>query len=180
MKELSRITGKIRAIWKRLADRQYREAYLAGKVANEIAFQVYFLREHRGWTQGDLATRAQTQQPAISRVERSVGSVNLGTLLKIASALGVGLSVRFVPFSKLVAQAIGDELSDRVQAFEDDFPPMPMERTHLAFTSTVQPIRITQALTPKLPRGISYEPEVEQLMILKEGSAAVGENRYVQ
>ena len=121
---MSKITGKISAIWKRLSDKEYRDAYVAGKVANDIAFQVFHLREHLGWTQGELAKRADTQQPAISRVERSIGSLNVGTLLKVAAAFDVGLSIRFVPFSQLVSQAADDRLDAPVPSFDKDISPV--------------------------------------------------------
>lgn len=140
--DLSKATGKIRAIWQRLSDRTYREAYVAGKVANDIAFQVYYLREHRGWTQGELAHRANTQQPQISRIERSVGALNVSTLLKVAAAFNVGLSIRFVPFNRLVAEAAGEELSSKIPDFDDDSPPLPITQEFRMGTSTVAPIQI--------------------------------------
>jgi transcriptional regulator with XRE-family HTH domain len=117
---VSKITGKIRAIWKRLADRGYREAYVAGKVANDIAFQVFYLREHRRLTQGDLAILAGTKQPQISRIERSIGSVNVATLVKVACALNVGLSIKFVPFSRMVMEGAERRLDTDVTSFEND------------------------------------------------------------
>jgi len=118
--EASKTTGKIQTIWKRLTNKEYRDVYTAGKVANDIAFQVYYLRAHQGWTQGELAARSGTKQPAISRLERSIGSMNVGTLLKVASAFRVGLSIKFVPFSKLVTEAIEERLDARVMPFDDD------------------------------------------------------------
>lgn len=119
-KAVSKTTGKIKTLWRRLADREYRDAYVANRVANDVAFQVYYLRESRGWTQGQLAEEAGTKQPAISRLERSIGSVNVGTLLKVAAAFGIGLQIQFVPFSKLVRRT--DQLDADIPDYDRDSP----------------------------------------------------------
>lgn len=142
---MSKTIGKIKALWRRLTDKEYRDAYVAGKVANDVAFQVYYLRERRGWTQGRLASEAGTQQPAISRLERSVGAVNVGTLLKVAAAFDVGLSIRFVPFSRLVAEGVNDRLDQPIPSFAGDFPPLAVDRTHNVTTGESNPLLYTSS-----------------------------------
>lgn len=46
-------------------------------------------REEKGWTQEELADRADLTSVQISRVERGVREVRLTTLLKLVAALGV-------------------------------------------------------------------------------------------
>lgn len=46
------------------------------------------MREARGWTQHDLAERANMKQPSIARLE-STGRAGMQTLQKVAGALGV-------------------------------------------------------------------------------------------
>jgi transcriptional regulator with XRE-family HTH domain len=176
---VSKITGKIKTIWKRLADPDYRESFVAAKVANEIAFQVFYLREHRGWTQGELASRADTQQPSISRLERSIGNVNVATLLKVARAFNVGLSIRFVPFSKLVSESVTGELSARIPNFDDDCAPLPIEKTHRAAVGGNALIQINNAaFTPAVPLKETELAGGEQLLIVKHQTAASGEGKY--
>lgn len=178
--DLSKATGKIKAIWKRLSNPDYREAYVAGKVANEVAFQVFYLREHRGWTQGELARRADTQQPAISRLERSIGSVNVGTLLKIARAFNVGLSIRFVPFSKLVAEGAGDELSAPIPDFEHDCAPLPIEHAYCVGTSSLNLISLhrSEPTSTWLIGDIVPKSAPEHLLITRSATP-FNEVRYV-
>jgi transcriptional regulator with XRE-family HTH domain len=63
----------------------------------EIAEQVFDLRAEQGLTQGQLAERVGTKQPAISGVESAVKLPTLGLLLRIAAALDRRLVVRFEP-----------------------------------------------------------------------------------
>lgn len=57
------------------------------------------LRERAGLTQGELARRSGTSQPAIARLESGEGSPNLATLDRLAKAAGFGLELRLVPQS---------------------------------------------------------------------------------
>lgn len=67
-----------------------------------VPTQIRVLREHRGWTQQELADKTRMLQPRISAMEHSGGSkLNLETLRRVASAFDCGLLVRFVPFSEL-------------------------------------------------------------------------------
>jgi transcriptional regulator with XRE-family HTH domain len=122
--ESSAGTGKIKSLWRRLTNREYRNAYIESKVANDIAFQVFYLREQRGLTQGALAELAGAQQPQISRIERSTSLPNVSTLLKVASALDVALSIKFVSFNTLIGEETDSELSASIPSFEQDRAPL--------------------------------------------------------
>ena len=50
-------------------DLEYRHTFAEESLNTSIATQIKVLREHRGWNQGELATRADMLQPAISRLE---------------------------------------------------------------------------------------------------------------
>lgn len=120
---MSKITGqKIKSIWKRLAHKSYRDSFVESRLSNNLSFQIYHMRESRKWTQDDLATHAGMKQPAISRLERSIGSASLATLRKIASAFDVAVVVRFVPFSRFLEDAVSDPIDQKVQSFADDGP----------------------------------------------------------
>jgi transcriptional regulator with XRE-family HTH domain len=53
-----------------------------------------FLRRRAGWRQADLGARAGLSRESVSRIERGeIGAVTIGTLRRIASALGASLNV---------------------------------------------------------------------------------------
>ena len=87
-----------------LADKEYRDLYVAEHIRAGIAFQIRAMREDRGWTQSELGQRAQGMaQETISQLEDpDYGRLTLRTLRRLASALDVALIVRFAPFSDLI------------------------------------------------------------------------------
>src|SRR5690349_18360152 len=82
----------------KVARQQFTESHLA----KTIAYQIRATRDKLGWSQERLATEVGMNQNAISRLESpQYGKPTLTTLKRMASALDVGLIVRFVPFSEL-------------------------------------------------------------------------------
>jgi ribosome-binding protein aMBF1 (putative translation factor) len=65
-----------------------------GKLA--LARQLRELREQENLSQGELAERVGTKQPAIARLESGRVVPRLDRLQKIASAVGRDLQIRFV------------------------------------------------------------------------------------
>ena len=61
-----------------------------------IGVQIRSLRIGRGWSLAELANRAGTSAPTLHRYESGWDRFELGTLRKIASALGVRLEVSLV------------------------------------------------------------------------------------
>jgi transcriptional regulator with XRE-family HTH domain len=87
----------------KLQDKAYRDAFVGSQINIELPSQIRALREKRGWTQGQLAKKAGMVQPRISAIETpGKGKLNLETLRRLASALDVGLIVRFAPFSEMI------------------------------------------------------------------------------
>lgn len=87
----------------KLADPEYRKAFVASQINIGIPFQIRGLLKSRpGWTQATLAERAGMLQPRISGL-MTPGKVrpNIETLRRIAEAFDCGLVVRFAPFSEL-------------------------------------------------------------------------------
>ncbi|MFE3759533.1 multiprotein-bridging factor 1 family protein [Nocardia tengchongensis] len=74
---------------------EYQAAYRAAKLAYELGKQVREVREARGWTQAELASRAGMKQNAISRFEAGDGIPTLQTLDRLAAALDAHLTVGF-------------------------------------------------------------------------------------
>jgi transcriptional regulator with XRE-family HTH domain len=89
-----------------LRDKTYRDAYVAAQIEIGLPFQARALRQAREWTQEQLAELAGMSQPRIAEIERpGKRKFNLDTLLRIASALDVGLEVRFVPLTTIIDHA---------------------------------------------------------------------------
>jgi transcriptional regulator with XRE-family HTH domain len=57
----------------------------------EFVIQLIELRESRGWTQAELASRCGVDQADISRIERGSTSPTARTLQRIAAALDADL-----------------------------------------------------------------------------------------
>lgn len=90
-------------ISKLLADPEFRTDYLRAKISVNIPSQVKALRRRQDMTQKDLAKAAGMHQSRISAIE-SPGetALNLETLIRLAAAFKVGLTVRFTPFSDVI------------------------------------------------------------------------------
>ena len=110
-------------IWKKLlGSQEYRDAYVAAHLSNTVAAQIAFLREREGWTQKELAQKAGMHQSRISALEDpNYENIEIATLRRLASAFEVGLTVRFVPFSEIIAWA-GSSSPDKLAppAIKDD------------------------------------------------------------
>lgn len=89
-------------IWNKLADKEYRDSFVASNISNTVSSQIFTMRDQRGWKQKDLAQRAGMSQSRIPPLEDpDLENFEIGTLKKIASVFDVALVVRFVPFSEL-------------------------------------------------------------------------------
>ena len=82
---------------RKLQNPEFRAAYDAEDKRIELALQIIKLRERRGMTQADLAKAIGTRQANVSRLERFDTNLTLGTLEKVAQALGVNLQIDLVP-----------------------------------------------------------------------------------
>src|SRR5712692_6655899 len=123
MRAMLSFTGSMMSkIWKKMARKAYRDAFVAAHVSNTVASQIASLRNIRGWTQKQLADRADMRQSRISALEDpNYENIEVGTLRRLASAFDVGLTVRFVPFSELARWSA--ELSEEklfVPTFEQE------------------------------------------------------------
>ena len=102
--ELLHITNERSKFIERLADWKYREAYVRASVNVNLPSQIRALRIRQDMTQKGLADAAKMLQPRISAMEKP-GAVNfnIDTLVRIAAGLGVGLIVKFVALSEMLA-----------------------------------------------------------------------------
>jgi transcriptional regulator with XRE-family HTH domain len=108
-----------------LKDREFRAAFNLENVYAAICFQLRALREQREMTQGKLGKAAHMAPERISILEdpNAESKPTLNTLLRLAEALDVGLDVRFVPFSTVLARSVHTDMSElRVESFAAELP----------------------------------------------------------
>lgn len=72
---------------------EYDQAYAAAKLAAEVGDRVRQAREAAGISQRELARRMGTSQSAVDRLEAGGVGATLTTLQRVASALGLTVSV---------------------------------------------------------------------------------------
>jgi len=72
---------------------EFDEVYDATRLALEVGERVRDAREVAGLTQRDLAARMGTSQAAVARLEAGGTGATLTTLQKVASALGLVVSI---------------------------------------------------------------------------------------
>ena len=120
MSEVIRSPDAHRTIWQVLADKDYRDGYAEGQVADFLASQIFSMRTARNWNQAKLADVAGTTQPQICTWEQSCDGIGLTSLHKLASAFDVALTVKFVPFSQMAKEATSVRSDLTVPSFEDD------------------------------------------------------------
>ena len=78
---------------RKLQNPEFRAAYEAEDKRIELVLQIIKLRQQRGMTQADLAKAIGTRQANVSRLERFDANLTLGTLEKVARALGASLRI---------------------------------------------------------------------------------------
>lgn len=64
----------------------------AHPLLKKIGLRVRHLREDRGWSQEELADRAEIDRTYVSGIERGLRNASVLTLVRIADALKVSLS----------------------------------------------------------------------------------------
>jgi DNA-binding XRE family transcriptional regulator len=76
-------------IAKQCEDPEFARLWAEGEAMRDLSFNLWRLREERGWTQQQLAARAGIKQPRIAEIERGDANPTLLTLSRLAIALGV-------------------------------------------------------------------------------------------
>lgn len=78
-------------------ERQLFENWPNRETVENIGQRIRQLRESRGMTQSQLQARSRVSRSYLSRIESGQMTPSLGTLEKIAEALGVGMNRFFIP-----------------------------------------------------------------------------------
>jgi len=77
---------------------EFRKAYSQETANLQIGYKIAQLRKMRHLSQSQLAKRIRSSQQTISRLEELKNiSVNIRTLIKVASALRAKLDIDFIP-----------------------------------------------------------------------------------
>jgi transcriptional regulator with XRE-family HTH domain len=98
------MSGFLSVIRDELADKEFRDGYVAENARRGLAFQITALREVRGWSRAELARQADRPQSNTSRWEDpTYGKYSLSTLIEIAAIFDVALVAKFVSFEELLA-----------------------------------------------------------------------------
>jgi transcriptional regulator with XRE-family HTH domain len=74
-------------------DPDYREAEQKYKLILDLADEILRLRMEKGWSQAELAERAETKQANISRLESGLSNPSVNFLQKVAKALDANLAL---------------------------------------------------------------------------------------
>jgi ribosome-binding protein aMBF1 (putative translation factor) len=75
----------------------YERAYAEAQLAAQVGERIRIAREAAGFSQRDLARRMGTSQAAIGRLEAGGVGATLTTLQRVATALGLEVSVELRP-----------------------------------------------------------------------------------
>jgi transcriptional regulator with XRE-family HTH domain len=129
------------------ADEDYRYAYADSFMNSYVAAQIKVLRERNKLTQADLGQKTGTKQAGISRVENvNYSAWKVGTLRKIARALGVRLRITFEEWGtlpreieKFTREALVREPFERDPVFSRQ-PFRPAALVRLNAVPNVQPV----------------------------------------
>ncbi len=144
MHEKSQLIEKLRN-WK------YREAYIRASINVNLPSQIRALRLKQRMTQRELADESKMLQPRISAMEKP-GAIkfNIETLVRVAAAFKVGLIVKFVPLSEMLAWENGFSQDDfDVVTFEED--------ARLQLTAASTPASVIVGGTLSTPTWVSFE-----------------------
>jgi transcriptional regulator with XRE-family HTH domain len=105
---------------RKLQDREYRERFFLAEVSAEIARQLIELRKRRGYSQAELAERAGTHQPAVSRAEQAdYHNWSFNTLRKLTNAMEGRLRVVIDAWEDVLSEYLPDG-HDAIIAREPD------------------------------------------------------------
>lgn len=92
-------------LFEEFADKDYAHVYVDEFLNAWIATQIKVLREQRGWSQAQLAEKAEMKQGRVSRLEDvGYGSWSISTLKRLAQAFDLTLTVSFDSFSSKILE----------------------------------------------------------------------------
>jgi transcriptional regulator with XRE-family HTH domain len=91
----------------KFTDKAYRDAFVAEQIFSRLPMKMRCIREAQDLTQRQLGDLAGMKQTWVSKLEDpNYGKLTIATILKVASALDVGVQIDFVPYSKVLSDAV--------------------------------------------------------------------------
>jgi transcriptional regulator with XRE-family HTH domain len=126
-----------------LKDREFRAAFNLENVYTTVCFQLRALREQREMSQAEFAKEVKPKmaQERISILEdpNADSKPTLNTLLRLADAADIGLEVRFVPFSTVLARSVHTDMRElEVDSFTDELPSLEEQIGFEEFLETLE------------------------------------------
>jgi transcriptional regulator with XRE-family HTH domain len=92
---------------RKLQDKEYRDAFVCEQIFSRLPLKIRSIREHRQLSQKQLGEKAGVAQAWVSKLEDpNYGKLTISTLIRLASAFDVGLEIDFVPFAKVLDDAL--------------------------------------------------------------------------
>lgn len=92
-----------------MKESSYRKAYAALEEEFALASAAIDVRNRAGLTQGALARKMGTTQPAVARLESGRGYPSMRTLDRLAKATGSRLTIRFEPIALASARLLSEQ-----------------------------------------------------------------------
>jgi transcriptional regulator with XRE-family HTH domain len=151
---------EIKAGWPDRESPEYRTGFERARREFELGMQIRELRLAADLSQKELARMVGTSQPAIARLEAGGGMPKIGTLERVAQALGAELTVglRRVPepgHSKSVARSVAPRVSKAALVV----PPAAMARAPAKAAGKATNARESGPVRPALkPTGVKSAP----------------------
>ena len=102
-----------------MSEKQIRHRAMIRHVLAQVAFQATILRQSRGWSRAELATKAGVSVEAVTLVERASPKMELEVIKALSSVYDVGLAVHFEPFSN---HLVPDHAHDAALAAQAEKP----------------------------------------------------------
>jgi transcriptional regulator with XRE-family HTH domain len=134
-----------------------RAAYIRSKVSTNIASQIRALRRRESLTQGEFAQLLGMKQSRISAMERPGTRLNVETLVRLAAALKIALTVHFGTYSDTVRwQNRFDQDKFSVVKLENDVAFLSDSELEQPETSLINPSEFSQ-------RTIADAPDTKKL-----------------
>jgi transcriptional regulator with XRE-family HTH domain len=112
-------------------DKKYQETEQNFKLILDLADEILRLRMEKGWSQTELARRAETKQANISRLESGLSNPSVNFLQKVAKALDTTVTINF---EKITASQI--KISTDTESQSIYIPNWPQGETYKSYRSS--------------------------------------------
>jgi len=153
--------------FRRLRNKEYRDSVVETAIGDTIATQLQALRNKNGLNQTQLAKKANMAQPRIAVLENpDYDKYTVNTLKRLASALDVGLIIRFAPYG---------EVMDWVSGFSPDSINIPTYEEELKLSqggggAAEAVIDVTMDIHPPVTldkANIKSESETDSILLIQ-------------